>query len=150
VSTDGSAWGGGYSNYTPGRGNFGFEVQTFGKTGSTPTSVKGQLAWVQKNGWKFKGALASYSLNSGTGTAKGTGSLFYWKKSASGGNWVAATTGSATVTISFTATTASTKYKAGTPGSFGISFGGIKATGVTSLPSYPISTIAYGNIKMNL
>jgi hypothetical protein len=149
VSTSGSAWGGGYSNYSPGRGNFGFEVQTVAKTAITPSSVKGQLVWVQKNGWKFKGTLSSYSVATGTGSAKGTGNLFYWKKSGSGGSWVAATTGTATVTITFAATTPATKIKAASPGAFGITVAGTKAAGVTSLPNYAMSPIAFGNITMN-
>ena len=151
VSTSGSAWGGGYVNSSPGKANFGFEVQSFAKSGLIPASVKGQLAWVMKGNWKFKGTLTSYSLNTSTGigTARGTGSLFYWSKTTLGGSWVAATTGVASVTITFTATTASTRTKAATVGSFGIAFTGTKASGAPSLPTFAKVNIASGNIKTN-
>lgn len=139
-------------NYSPGKGNFGFEIQAFPKTSTTAAYVKGQLVWVLKNGWKFKGTLSSCSLNTstGVGTTKGSGTLYYWGKVGSGSNWIAATTGASAVTITFMATLPSTKNKAATVGKFGISFTGTKVAslGSTALPSYSMVDINYGNIKM--
>ena len=100
---------------------------------------------------EVQGTLTAYSLNTttGIGTAKATGSLSYWSTTTLGGSWVAATTCVASVTITFTATTASTKTKAATVGSFGITFAGTKVAGSPSLPTYSKVTISSGNIKTN-
>jgi predicted outer membrane repeat protein len=149
TATSGAAFGGGYENLSGGTGHFGFQVQSFPKSATSPAYQKGQVQWQQKGQWKFKGILTSYAVSSGVGTARGSGSLWYWQKSGAGGNWVLATASAASVTITFSATTPSTKKSTGSPGTFGISFSGTTVAGAPALPSVPSRTsLNAGTIKM--
>jgi len=151
-----AAVGGGWVSYSgnggtsAGKANFGFEVQLMPKTKTTAAYYKGQVVFVQKGKWKFKGNLNNYGLLSGTpttGQATGSGTLYVWDRSlnAGAGGWALASTGIG-VKIQFQASVAGSKRSSAVPGSFGITFSGLG--GSPSLPSTSLVALSGGNVNL--
>lgn len=151
-----SAMGGGWFTTGGIRQSFGFQVQTRVDASGSP-STKGQLTWQQNGKWKFKGTLTTYesgqSCRTGAKTistcarATGTGTLSAWVASGTSGKWVKRSSGVG-VTILFSATTASTKKKTGSPGYFGIGFEGVSGSPVAPTASTALNALQGGNIKI--
>jgi len=103
------AAGGGWINDN-GRANFGFTVHSVSKT---TNDFKGQLLFINKNKWRLKGDLTSFSKDAnGVGTSSGTGDLYFMNGN---GGWQLAQLG-VTFTIKFTAP----GKKKSQPATFGI------------------------------
>jgi hypothetical protein len=93
VATPGTAASGGgfYTLAGSGRVSFGFTVRAVPK--SSPVEHRGQLLLINTGKWRLKGTLDSY-VRTGrtTGVASGSGRLYRWDATASGGSgdWVLA------------------------------------------------------------
>ena len=114
--------------------------------------LTGAVTWNYKQNWRFKGFLSTYTktLVNGvvTGVATGVGTLYWWNPALNDwlGGWDVAGY-DVNVSIMFQATT--TTSKTTTPGAFTISFPGFTPAGGLTLPTYSMTGLKGGGIKLS-
>lgn len=140
-----AAYGGGWTTYAGGKGNFGFEVHKQPKV--TPTVYKGELVWGYKKHWRYKGTLDTFVKSGSTGVSSGTGKLYWWDTTLNNGDggWALATS-STKATITYTPEVATKKSTS--PATFGISFGYTPTSGQPAMPTKTPQPLKGGMIKV--
>jgi parallel beta-helix repeat protein len=135
----GAGW---YTLAGAGRVSFAFTVGQIPK--KTPIQYAGMFSLMNSGKWWISGPLTTYTTMGATGTAAGTGRLYWWNQSLNGrrGGWVLASS-KVTYTISFIGSTAKSK------GSFGIQVNYKPVPPQpSSLPNSALTVLQAGVIKM--
>lgn len=126
---------GGGSYLSPyGKASFNLLIKSAIANVDTSTAVNGKVTWMVPRQWRFQGTLNTYVFANGTGTATGSGTLWFWNRTGHEGKWYPATTGATNVTVMFS-TSANSKGDDSRPiTAFAIGFTGNLAVGAPALP----------------
>ncbi|MFZ2227870.1 MAG: ice-binding family protein [Candidatus Nanopelagicaceae bacterium] len=129
-----------------GKASFNLLIKSTLPIFDTSTVVAGKATWMVPKQWKFQGALTTYSLVNGVGTATGSGILYTWNRPNHRGKWFAVTTGATQVTVKFTVSKSTTGKKSRPITSFAIGFTGTLVAGAPALPVLgPLVVISKGH-----